>query len=1324
MSARESTAIRTAGGMLTASLLARLSRGDSSLGGLKSADFHLPAGQSPREAANRAWTYLSGIWPAFRDAVTALPEDDPAVRVTREQWLLQVFSELGYGRLERTPAGGLAVGDRSYPISHAWRSTPMHLLGWNVPLDRRSKGVAGAAERAPHALVQEFLNRSEHHLWGVVSNGQVLRLLRDSSALSTQTFVEFDLVAIFEGDLFADFVVLFLLLHWSRVAPGASEGGAVDPTQCWLERWREQSATSGTRAMDSLRGGVQEAIELLGTGFLQHPDNVVLRHQLGDREPGEPEVSAADYQRALLRLVYRLLFLFVAEDRDALLDPSAPAAARERYTRFYSTARLRRTSRRRLGTQHSDLWEAQKLVIRRLGDEHGCPELALPGIGGLFDDRGTEFLTAASISNQALLAAVRALSVVQPKGEPRQVVDYKNLGAEELGSIYESLLELVPRLNMAEKTFGLELVAGNERKTTGSYYTPSSLIDLVLDETLTPLLDEAERSAAPETALLGLTVCDPACGSGHFLVAAARRTAERLAVARTGEQDPTPTDIAEAMRDVVARCIYGVDINPLAAELAKVSLWLESMEAGKPLSFLDSHIKVGNSLLGTTPALLAKGVPDSAFVVLEGDDKKANTLLKKQNKADLAQRRATDGGESLFDVFSGDDAQVLSNAWMVTRLGEATAVRSQSLTELHAVERRYRDYQADPDLARARLHADTWCAAFVQVKGEGQPTITTATVDAAASGDLDRGTRAEVERLQAQYGFFHWYLEFPEIFDVGADTASEPQGWRGGFAAMVGNPPWETMQMSEKEFFAQRVPEIADAPNAAARKKMIAALASSRPSLHAEFRAAARQSAGQTQLIRGGRYPLTASGKINTFSTFGELFRSSIRYDGRMGIITPTGLATDATTAGFFADTVTNKRLAAFYDFENEAKIFPGVHHAYRFAVTSMTGGQQATESRLAFLIRQVSDAAGSRFPLAPEEILMLNPNTGTLPMFRSRKDAEITLKIYRRFPVLINEKTKQNPWGLSFKQGLFNSASDSGLFRTEVELKNNGATFDGWLWTAGGQRWLPLYEAKMLSHYDHRFSTYEGATQAQLNVGTLPRFTDEDHADPSKEPRPRYWVAENEVENAIGDRWDRGWFLGWRNITNSGNERTFVTTALPRVAVGHAFPLAFSWTERPWLLQSLWSSLAFDFVVRQKLSGTNMTFGIVQQLACPPPSAFDECLPGVFDGSLSEWIKPRVLELTYTSHRMAPYARDILGLAEDADPGPPLPWDPERRAHLQSELDAAMLHLYGLTRDEATHVLDSFPVIRKYEQRDHGEYRTKRLVLEQYDRMAVRRDG
>ncbi|GAB48608.1 Eco57I restriction-modification methylase domain-containing protein [Mobilicoccus pelagius] len=1306
------TSIRTAGGMLTASLLARVGQGDTTLGGLSSADYHLPSGQSPREAANRAWTYLSGIWPAFRDAVTALPASDPAVRLTREQWLMHLFRELGYGRLQPTPTGGLVVDGTAYPVSHVWGATPIHLLGWNVPLDRRTPGVAGAAGRAPHALVQELLNRSDDHLWGVVSNGQVLRLLRDSSALSTQAYVEFDLVSMFEGESFADFVVLFLLLHESRLSVTPGE----PPATCRLERWRDVAAASGTRAMASLRDGVAEALQILGTGFLTHPENAVLRHMVGVGE-ASAEISAAEYQRALLRLVYRLLFLFVAEDRDALLDPSAPPEARERYRRFFSTARLRRRALQRRGSQHADLWDALCLVITRLGDERGCPELALPGIGGLFDDTGEEFLLTARLSNRTLLDAVRALSVVHPRGEVRQSVDYRNLGAEELGSVYESLLEYVPRLNTADRTFTLEQLAGNDRKTTGSYYTPSSLIDLVLDETLTPLLDEAERSPDPESALLALTVCDPACGSGHFLVAAARRLAERLAMARSGEQDPTPGDLAEAMRDVVATCIYGVDLNPMAAELAKVSLWLESMEAGRPLSFLDAHIKVGNSLLGTTPALLAQGVPDAAFVVLEGDDKKATAALKKRNANERKAQAQEDGGQ--FDLF---DTGGLSSGFS-SRVGRAEVTRATTLAELHAAQRRYQEAQNDPRLARERWHADTWCAAFVQLKGEGLPTITTSTVEAAREDRLDATTRAEVGRLQAQYGFFHWHLEFPEIFDVSLGDGEH--GWRGGFAAVVGNPPWETVQMSEKEFFAQRAPHIAGARNASARKQAIEALQHDDPLLHEEFVRARRFASGQNTLVRSGRYPLVARGKINTYAVFAELFRSLLSPEGRMGIIAPTGLATDATTAAFFADTVRHRRLATFYDFENEAKIFPGIHNQIRFSITVITGGRPSSDARLAFYTRHVADTSKRRYGLTPDEILMLNPNTGTLPMFRSRRDAEITLKIYRRFPVLIDETTGENSWGLTFKQGLFNMATDSGIFRSAEDLEAEGAAFDGWAYVNDTRRWLPLYEGKMLNHYDHRYSTYQGATQAQLNKGTLPRLSDEAHRDWEQEARARYWVAEKDVESAVGTRWDRGWFLGWRDITNASNMRTHVPSAIPRSAVGHKLPLVQpSPPSNAPALQATWSSLVHDYVARQKLSSTGMTYFILKQLTTPPPAVFREPLPGVCTELLAEWLRPRVLELTYTSRRMAPYARDVLGLPEDGDPGVPFRWNPERRAHLMAEIDAAMFHLYGLDRDEVEHVLDSFTVVRKYDERDHGSYVTKTRILALYDAMASHTPG
>jgi hypothetical protein len=432
-----------------------------------------------------------------------------------------------------------------------------------------------------------------------------------------------------------------------------------------------------------------------------------------------------------------------------------------------------------------------------------------------------------------------------------------------------------------------------------------------------------------------------------------------------------------------------------------------------------------------------------------------------------------------------------------------------------------------------------------------------------------------------------------------------------------------------------------------------------------------------------------------------------------MGIITPTGLATDATTSAFFADTLASGRLAAFYDFENEAKIFLGVDHRFRFAITAITGGEHVDEAHLAFIIRHIADMPSKRFALGPDEALHLNPNTGTLPMFRRRTDADITLGIYHRHAVLVREDAQRgNLWGLRFAR-LFDMTNDSNLFHSYGDLARANAEFDGWAWKKRGELWLPLYEAKLLSHYDHRLSTYEDATQAQLNVGSLPRITDEQHNDPTVEPLARYWVAESEVSDAIGDQWDRDWLFGWRGITNMGNERTFVPSVLPRTAVGNNLPLALpkKWEWIP-LLQVLWSSLCFDFIARQKASGSNMNYFVVQQFACPAPAAFDVAAPWSNQSPASNWVLSRALELTYTSWRIQAYARDM------GDDGPPFRWLPERRELLRAELDAAMFHIYGLDRAETEHVLDSFSVLRKYEERDYGEFRTKRLVLKIYDAM------
>jgi hypothetical protein len=1294
------TSVRTEGSLLPADLLGRLVEAKE-LPGVEPSTYHLAPGESVRQAASRAWEYLTGVWAAFR-AELSRHAAGPTTGLTRERWLLILFRELDFGR-PVTAAGGLVAGEKAFPVSHVWEHVPIHLLGWGVDLDRRTPGLAGAAGAAPQAMVQELLNRTNAHLWAVLSNGQRLRLLRDSTSLVGSAYVEFDLEAMFDGDLFSDFALLYLLCHQSRFEALDAEVG---PASCWLERWRTVAVEQGTRALDQLRDGVADAITVLGTGFLQHPANLVLRERLAGGE-----LRLEDYQRALLRCVYRLLFWFVAEDRDVLHPPGADGVAVRRYAAYFSSARLRDLARVRHGDRHPDLWQAVRLVFDGLGSEDGLPQLGLPGIGGLFDPGLLDTpLEDAQLANSALLSVVRSLSVVRDKsGGPRRSVDFRNLGAEELGSVYESLLELHPRHHPATSTFSLETVAGSKRKTTGTYWTPGPLVELLLDTALDPLLDEADRISDPHSALKALTVCDPACGSGHFLVAAAQRIAKRLAAIETGESEPTPAAIRSAMRDVVQQGIYGVDLNDMSVELTKWSLWIN---AGYPLSGLDANVRVGNSLLGATPALLDAGTPDAAFSPIEGDNKKVAMALKKRNHAERV------GQHDLF-VSSGIP---VSNVALAEKVAAVVNLPVRTVSDARRQAQRYRDIRGSPDLQHKKLCADAWCAAFVQPKTAHtyDTAITQAVLQQLADDPdaVDPVIRARVETLAHDYQFFHWHIEFPHIFRVPEGASSEVDketGWSGGFSCVLGNPPWERVKLQEQEFFAARDEEIANAKNAAVRKKLIAALDETNATLAAEWAAAKRQAEGTSHLLRdSGRYPLCGVGDVNTYAVFAEHFRTVIAPEGRMGIITPTGLATDATTSAFFADTLRAGRLVAFYDFENEAKIFPGVHHAFRFAVTCMTGGERVEEVRFAFYTRYLADVSSRRYSLAPEEVLLLNPNTGTLPLFRSRVDAEITLGIYRRHPVLIRDGDERgNAWDLRFGT-LFHMANDSGLFHTGDDLSAEGAEFDGWAWTKGPQRWLPLYEAKLLTHYDHRYSTYAGATQAQLNVGSLPKLTDEQHDDSEVEPLARYWLGEADVADAIADRWDRDWLLGWRDIARASDARTFVPCVLPRAAIGHKFPLAFlgrSW-DAP-LLQAVWSSMAFDYVSRQKISGTGMTYFIVKQLACPAPSTFERPQPWSGGVPLREWAVPRVLELSYTSWRIRPYAFDL------GDDGPPFRWLPERREVLRTEIDAAMFHVYGLTRPEVAHVLDSFFVVRKYEERDHGEFRTKRLILEIYDAMA-----
>lgn len=1338
------SAVRSEGAILPPSILQRIHREDPSLGGMTPDDFGL-SGMRVREAASQAWNALQAPWRAFQAERARLAPGEAGTGMTRSRWLNQIAKALDYGAIDPL-RGSVEVGDRSFALSHLYRQVPIHWVGCGLELDRPTAGEKGAAKMSPHGLVQLLLNASDNHLWGFVSNGLQWRILRDDNSLSRQSMVEFDLEAIFEGQLYDEFLLFYLLCHQTRVK-------AEKPDECWLERWSQAAANEGKRALDTLRNGVEEAIETLGQGFLKHPSNHALRQSLRDGK-----LDKQGYYRQLLRLVYRLLFLFVAEDRvDAkgrslLHLPEATDEARSLYAEFYSTQRLRLLAERLRGShRHHDLFQQLRLVLGKLGEEDGCPELGLPALGGfLFSPEACPDLDGAELSNGDMLEAIRCLAVTQESGR-RTRVDYKNLASEEMGSVYESLLELHPDLSTDGTKFELRSASGNERKTTGSYYTPDSLIQCLLDSALDPVVDEAVRTARqkfqpkdgepPEAqAILNLKVIDPAVGSGHFLIAAAHRMAKRLAQVRTGDDEPAPEVTRRALRDVIGRCLYGIDVNPMSAELCKVALWMEALEPGKPLSFLDHHIVVGNSLLGTTPDLIAAGIPDDAYTPIEGDDKKICTALKRQNKAER------DGQGDLFspEVYSG---RGLLSAW--ERL---EGLADNTLASVQEKAQRYREAKATVGMLQHL--ADAWCAAFVVPKVAAQASgargITTATLQAIAAGrSLDAPTTSVIDETATRFRFLHPHVAFPDVF------AS------GGFDVVLGNPPWEQIQFEPEEFFATTAPEIARAPNMAARNRMIALLPSGNPPLHVAYRAQIRHlNALQSFLHGSGRFPLTSFGRLNTASLFCELSRNLLNSTGRTGVIMPTGIATDSFNQYFFSDLVARRSIISLYDFENgmratdghvyegekveqlsrgkkrlpevsdirDRRLFPGVHASFKFCLLTLAGQDlQFEEPRFAFFCHRVGDLQQPEkiFTLNPNDISLLNPNTKTCPVFRTRRDAEITKGIYLRVPVLFREgEPGGNPWGLKY-QLMFMMNTASHLFRTREHFEAANGQQMGNQWHVGettiangvelqAGRWVPLYEAKMAQPFDHRAADViksETATARQNQPLPIPL---EEKIDPNRLAQPFYWVHEVETRSAYAAR-NGAFVIGVTKVTSSTNARTFSPMCLPEVAFGDSV-LLWQQSMNPALSACLYccmASFVFDFVSRQKLGGVNMNYFIQAQQPTIAPSRFSETSTYSRGQSFAEWIVPRFVELAYTAIDMRPLA-DGMGYQ-----GEPFRWEEERRFWLRAELDAAFFHLYGLGRSDVDYIMETFPIIKRKDVVTHGSYRTKEAIMGIYDAMA-----
>jgi len=1246
------------------------------------ADYLIPKGLKLKDDYSRAFQIASAQYKHF--AAQADRADVDATALTQHLVLELLRDAFGYSNL--TSVSGITVGERHYPVQLLAGSLPIivapHTLGLDDADARFAIAGSGSRKKSAFQLAQELLNASSEYLWAIVSNGKQLRLLRDAATLTRPSFLEVDLQDLLSGQRYAEFANIWRLLHASRAGS--------DPQTCIWERWREAGQEEGTRVREGLRLGVTQALLILGEGFLQHSGNEGLRRALHDGE-----LSKDAYFQQLLRLIYRLIFLFSVEERGLLHpadDNKEAIAARRAYSQGYAVARLRELClKRRARNRFDDHWQSLRIVFKGLSE--GEPRLALPALGGLFALSQCPQLDAASLSNIHLLAAMQNLRWAN-HGGTLAPVDYRNMGPEELGSVYESLLELVPEIDLPAKRFGFigltseGSTAGNARKLTGSYYTPDALVQELIKSALDPVIEQrlAENPVNPVEALLAIRVIDPACGSGHFLLAAARRLAETLAQLQAPEGAVKPQDYRHALREVVSRCIFGVDRNPTALELARTALWLEGFEEGRPLGFLDHHLQCGDALLGMIDLKeLELGIAKDAFKPLPGDDRDVCKALAKTNANGLKQLERDLKGKQISLHF--DDATGLA------ALQAIEALPQDSTKQIARKEAAYREFLAQTKTSRMANSADIVLGAYLLSKTiEGEAHIpTSATLylslltDSLSIKHQQQLTAAQSACRDARV--LHWPLAFPQVFAV------------GGFDCVLGNPPWEVSQMGEEEFFATRAPHIAQLAGEK-RKRAIASLSIDDPGLLQAYVSASHRIAASNNFYReSGRYPLTAVGKLNTYSLFAETISQITQARGRAGFIVPTGIATDDSTKAFFSSLVKRNQLIRLLSLYEVRAWFKATDDRKPFCLLTL-GAAEAAD--FLFDAKTLDDFVEKEkwFTLSSDDFALLNPNTLTCPVFGSRSDAELAKKLYRAAPVLIEENNPSgNPWGITFSQGLFNMTSDSNLFADAVS--------DGL---------LPLVEAKMIHQFDHRWATYTPAGDSR-DV-TVAEKTDQNYV-----ATPRYWVNETEVYERLANKgWSKSWLVGWRDVALRSVERTLIASVVGLVGVGHKMPLILCksapTTQHVAALFGNLNSLVLDYVARQKVGGTSLAYFYLKQFPVLPPSHYSE--------SDLIFIVPRVLELTYTAHDLASWAKD-LGFE-----GAPFAFNLDRRAVLRAELDAYYARLYGLTRDELRYILDpadvmgadypseTFRVLKNNETKAFGEYRTQRLVTREFDRMAL----
>ena len=1132
----------------------------------------------------------------------------------------------------------------------------------------------GQSRRSPVMLLQDWLNASDGALWGLVFAGDRLRLMRDNASFTRPAWIEADLGAILRDEIYADFTALWLLIHASRF------GAAGTPmTECALERWREASAQAGTAARERLGENVVEVLEKLGQGLIDA--NPGLRDRLVDGRLALPA-----FFEQLLRLVYRLIFLAVAEER-GLLHVEAGSPAANLYAENYGFAHLReRATRRAAHDHHGDAWEGMKIAFAGLA--RGEPILALPALGGLFVPDATPDLDTAAIPNRAFLAAIFRLSWLIERDGRRVRINWRDMATEELGSVYEGLLELVPMLADHGRTFafaGGAEARGNARKVSGSYYTPDALVQALLDSALDPVLERAQAEGGADS-ILALTVIDPACGSAHFLLGAARRMALRVATLR----DPDAPDLQAALRDVVRHCIHGVDRNPMAVELAKVALWIETVQPGKPLGFLDANIRCGDALLGVFDLdALAEGIPDEAYKPLTGDDKETAFWFRKRNKAERE-------GQASFDWEQGGGSG-LPPARLARDDRGFRALPEDTPDDIGRKRERFSEHDAGWWTDKAAC--DLYVAAFLVPKTGGLPANpstsaipTTGSIRTRLAGGQVLGPlEAHAIALTSVARAFHWPLMFPAVMEA------------GGFDVVLGNPPWETMSPDAKEFYATYDPAVRFMTPADQRAR-IEELREG-PGISEEWDTYTRHLYTTANFFKeSGRYKLFAEGHLgkgdfNIYRMFVELALHLVKKGGHAAQFVPENLYNGANATAIRKHLFEQCSLQKLVGFENTGRVWFDIDTRAKFCFYSATSGGKTTSFAAAFGVNSTEklSALGPQlaFDIPVAMVKEFSPDALAVAEIAHTSDITIARKLYTRFP----------------KFGAIMEDLPRRKYSRELDMGNDRKDF------SNAPDGLPVYEGRMIEAFDHRAKAWiSGRGRAAV-------WQDLAFEAPDKGIRPQWRLAESDIPSKLRGRW-RQYRLGFCDVASPTNQRSLVAAIIPpNVVCGDKVPTVVmeGGSELDYLLiLSAMNALCIDFIARKKIA-LKMAFNIVDTIPLP------RCYTAK---PVEKEIVRRALRLTAIGPEMAALWKTSSETLEiDTSHEKPIV-NPQHRRSLRAELDVLIARdLYGLTRDEMRYILDpvdilgvgagfeTFGALKRAEERTFARrFLTRELILGAWD--------